>query len=138
MKTLKQILSLLLCLAMVLSFFPAAYAEEEGSIAPVEEDGEPAELGEDEIPSVPEESVGEISLADPDAAPNKPVADEPAATGSGTCGDNLTWTLENGVLTISGTGEMWDFISSFGYPSSAPWEWGDCRTIVLEEGITRI
>ena len=26
-----------------------------------------------------------------------------AAT-SGTCGDNLTWTLDNGTLTISGTG----------------------------------
>ncbi len=48
MKTLKQILSLLLCLAMVLSFFPAAYAEEEGSIAPVEETPALTERGEDE------------------------------------------------------------------------------------------
>ena len=31
------------------------------------------------------------------------------AAESGTCGDNLTWTLEDGVLTISGTGEMWDY-----------------------------
>lgn len=29
----------------------------------------------------------------------------------GTCGDNLTWTLdEDGTLTISGSGEMTDFI----------------------------
>ena len=28
---------------------------------------------------------------------------------SGTCGDNLTWKLESGVLTISGTGGMWDW-----------------------------
>ena len=28
---------------------------------------------------------------------------------NGTCGNNLTWTLsENGILTISGTGEMSD------------------------------
>ena len=29
---------------------------------------------------------------------------------NGTCGDNVTWTLDsNGLLTISGSGEMWDF-----------------------------
>ena len=28
---------------------------------------------------------------------------------SGTCGKNLTWDLTDGVLTISGTGEMWDY-----------------------------
>ena len=26
---------------------------------------------------------------------------------SGKCGDNLSWTLKNGVLTISGTGDMY-------------------------------
>ncbi len=31
---------------------------------------------------------------------------------SGTCGDNLTWTLEDGVLTISGTGDMKDYQST--------------------------
>ncbi len=37
---------------------------------------------------------------------------------SGTCGDNLTWELsEDGVLTISGTGEMDDWTSF----SSVPW-----------------
>ena len=34
-----------------------------------------------------------------------------SAAESGTCGDNTTWTLENGVLTISGTGSVWQ--SSF-------------------------
>lgn len=32
-----------------------------------------------------------------------------AAQTSGTCGTNLTWTLQNGVLTISGTGAMNDY-----------------------------
>ncbi len=46
---------------------------------------------------------------------------------SGTCGDNLTWTLENGVLTISGTGQM---------RSDKPWGYdADIRSIVLEEGV---
>ena len=35
---------------------------------------------------------------------------------SGTCGPNLTWTLQNGVLTISGSGNMDDFRSS-----NVPW-----------------
>ncbi len=36
---------------------------------------------------------------------------------SGTCGDNLTWDLTNGVLTISGTGDMTDWK----YSSAVPW-----------------
>ncbi len=42
-----------------------------------------------------------------------------AATYSGTCGDNLTWTLDTdtGVLIINGSGEMYDWISD----SSVPW-----------------
>ena len=36
---------------------------------------------------------------------------------SGTCGENLTWTLTNdGVLTISGTGPMEDFVNEVTYP----------------------
>lgn len=37
-----------------------------------------------------------------------------SAFASGTCGDNLTWTLDdNGTLTISGTGKImvWDNLS---------------------------
>lgn len=37
---------------------------------------------------------------------------------SGTCGENLTWTLDtDGTLTISGEGEMTDW----NYLSNAPW-----------------
>jgi len=38
---------------------------------------------------------------------------------SGTCGENLTWTLQNNVLTISGTGEMTNW--SEGASHYAPW-----------------
>jgi len=42
-----------------------------------------------------------------------------AATASGTCGDNLTWTLDNaGTLTISGTGAMGSWVDS----SDVPWD----------------
>ena len=58
---------------------------------------------------------------------------------SGTCGDNLTWTLTGTdsdlTLTISGSGEMKNFDKS-----SIPWETkkDKIKTIVVEDGITRV
>ena len=55
----------------------------------------------------------------------------------GTCGDGLTWVLdETGVLTISGSGDMWDF----SYGDEPLWmEHADRITgLVLGEGITSI
>ena len=43
---------------------------------------------------------------------------------SGTCGDNLTWTLDSdGLLTISGSGAMEDYSFNYGPVSysNAPW-----------------
>ena len=57
----------------------------------------------------------------------------------GTCGDALTWSLNNNTLTISGTGNMtgYSFLKSDQY---APWR--DLRdqveTIIIEDGITSI
>lgn len=58
---------------------------------------------------------------------------------SGTCGaigDNLTWTLEDGVLTISGSGDMHDFTSN-----DKP-EWDGYKeqitSVVIEDGVTSI
>ena len=63
-------------------------------------------------------------------------------TGSGKCGDNLTWVLdENGVLTISGTGRMWDFRDEPCYNShESPWVklMPYIRTVVFNDGITYI
>lgn len=55
---------------------------------------------------------------------------------SGTCGENLTWTLdESGVLTISGTGAM-DNYEQFG----SPWDSVSSKitSVVIEEGVTSI
>jgi hypothetical protein len=54
---------------------------------------------------------------------------------SGTCGKNLTWTLSNGTLTISGTGDMTDFSSS-----SSPWysSRSSIATVIIGNGVTRI
>ncbi len=65
---------------------------------------------------------------------------EPDAIASGECGDNLTWELSNtGVLTISGTGAMWDY-STTDSSKFAPWmEYESSITsIVLDDDITHI
>lgn len=62
-----------------------------------------------------------------------------AIIASGSCGENLTWTLdENGVLTISGTGAMADYGLFRGKP--APWhEHRDkIKTVLIEPGVTSI
>ena len=49
---------------------------------------------------------------------------------SGTCGENLTWTLDSeGILTISGTGA----IDAWGFYSNA-----DIKSVVIEAGVTSI
>lgn len=50
---------------------------------------------------------------------------------SGTCGSNLTYTLDsNGVLTISGTGDMQD--------SSIGWDKDKIQSVVINDGVTSI
>lgn len=72
-----------------------------------------------------------------------------SAATSGECGENLTWTLsDDGVLTISGTGAMSDYIQSLGFPwedvyvraPSAPWtDYADEITkIIIADGVTHI
>ena len=54
---------------------------------------------------------------------------------SGSCGENLTWTLdENGLLTISGTGDM------EGYDTSAPWKTYATviKSVEIEFGVTSV
>lgn len=57
------------------------------------------------------------------------------------CGDDATWSLENGVLTVSGTGAIYDYTDHL-FSGIAPWMWlhdnNLIKTIVLDEGITAI
>ena len=56
-----------------------------------------------------------------------------AAT-TGTCGENLTWTLDDeGTLTISGTGDMDNY--SF---DGGPWHTTSIKQVILEPGMTSI
>ena len=54
---------------------------------------------------------------------------------SGECGENLTWNLKNGVLTISGTGEMYDYAAL-----DVPWysQRESITSLIIGNSVTRI
>ncbi len=58
---------------------------------------------------------------------------------SNACGENVTWTLENGTLTISGTGPMADYTY---YLAGSPSPWfdsaGAITNVVIGDGVTSI
>ncbi|MDE6501318.1 MAG: leucine-rich repeat protein [Ruminococcus sp.] len=61
----------------------------------------------------------------------------PEIIDSGKCGDNAYYTLdENGLLTISGTGNMWDWTNSY----SIPWYsiCDEIKNITIEYGVESI
>ena len=68
-----------------------------------------------------------------------PVSAFADTTASGKCGKDVTWTYEDGVLTISGTGAMENYID-FDTIKDSPWEayCSSIRSIVINEGVTSI
>lgn len=58
-----------------------------------------------------------------------------ALRGPGQCGENLTWSYDNGTLTVSGTGEMDDYSDG-----DAPWlSYKDSiEKLVFTGGVTRV
>lgn len=66
------------------------------------------------------------------------------AASSGTCGKNLTWKLDSkGTLTISGTGDMYDYAWDEEEGPAAPW--GNSyssdvaiKTVIINDGVTSI
>ena len=69
----------------------------------------------------------------PDAPTNPDIPTGGTVVASGSCGDNLTWTLDdNGLLTISGTGAMESYTG----------QWNGCRGSIkyvwIKNGVTSI
>ncbi len=61
------------------------------------------------------------------------------------CGENLTWSYEyssfpSGVLTISGTGDMYDYyhVREDTYEGRAPWKSYDIQSVIINSGVTSI
>lgn len=57
-----------------------------------------------------------------------------AADASGTCGENLVWTLEDNDLIISGTGPMYNYSET----NPAPWADLQVYECEIEDGVTTI
>lgn len=54
---------------------------------------------------------------------------------SGTCGEDLTWALDNaGTLTVSGMGAM----DEYTYENKAPWHGKYVKSVIIENGVTSI
>ncbi|MCD7772083.1 MAG: leucine-rich repeat protein [Oscillospiraceae bacterium] len=126
----------------------------------VSEEIEPEEVAEDsdvsddagtssEAEEVIEEAIEEESTillgasasdADEDSSDESGIAtvsEDATTVASGTCGDDLTWVLDSdGVLTISGTGDMTYYSST----SSVPWysRRSSIISVVIESGVTSI
>jgi hypothetical protein len=150
MKNGKRIFSLVLVVLMCLSMMPvgALASEDEPSeeieisqetaeeveilndFATVEDPAEAEELAAVEEPAETEEPTEveetpatEEPEPEEDGGPENGVSDP-----YGECGYNATWSFEDGVLTISGTGEIWE---------GSWWSYRDEITeLVVEEGIT--
>lgn len=70
--------------------------------------------------------------------PNLTVNAVAVTTASGTCGTNVTWTLDsNGTLTISGSGKMGDYDIWF-EDMCGPWEADKVKNVIIESGATNI
>ncbi|MDO4493930.1 MAG: leucine-rich repeat protein [Clostridia bacterium] len=134
-----------------------ALTEEDLTVPPVGHELEYVDLTEGEEPTEDEFNEGDITeywfctqcgkyFADAEATGELEVptgvatleltetlADD--AVASGTCGangDNLTWSVSaDGVLTISGTGAMADFVDQ-------PWNGVSFSSVVIESGVTSI
>ena len=130
----KRVLAMLLTVAALLSMLPMAALAAEAEAAPEEavaaetpdepESETPAaseapDEPESEMPAPPEEAAS----ADTGSEEEAPTAVEPA---SGACGEHLTWMLdESGTLTISGTGDMYNFLRT----SRSPGKTGRMRLL---------
>lgn len=152
----KRIISLLMALLMLTSLLPTAvWAEGEApeqTAAAVMDDGgaeqEPAATPETpETPEAPEAPVEPEQPTEPEQSAEAEADAEPDSNGialystaSGQCGNNLTWTLDNGVLTISGKGAMWDRDNEwYGFGDVLSIDQADeVTSVVVKSGVTSI
>ena len=165
-RKLKRSLSLLLTLAMVMSLFcgnawatettEAMQAEEVSASEPVAEENETKEekvteeeqekqetettekdVEKKEAAKEEPETEKQAEKSDQSVAPAEEVSPQTTDTAtSGTCGDNLTWKLEDDTLTISGSGAMtdWDYVSGVPWHSNRD----KIKKVQIGKGVTSI
>lgn len=138
MKRGKRLTALLLAFAMCLSILPAnvlaaelGSEEEATEVVESKDSGEPVE-GEPIEVEEPQATEEEETVQEPE----KDESPSTMAATSGKCGKNVTWKLDSkGTLTISGTGEMYDY-----FAVASPWEPHifKIKAIDIKEGVTKI
>lgn len=150
----KRIISLFMALLMLTSLLPTAVWAEgdtpEQTAATVTDDGaaeqEPAATPETpETPEAPEAPVEPEQPTEPEQSAEPEADAEPEDNGialysaaSGQCGSNLTWTLNGGVLTISGKGAMWDRDNEWYGFCGVLDQADEVTSVVVESGVTSI
>lgn len=141
----KRAFALILALMLCLSLFPSALAEDAGNIAaedaPEQEITIAPEVEGDIIPaeegSIAPADEGSIRPAEEgDALPRADETQDGAT--SGQCGDDLNWSFDEatGTLSITGSGDMWDWESN----SAVPWYSlrASIKSVELPRGLTGI
>ena len=120
MKNKRRLTAVLLAGCLTVSSVPVAFAED----APVQQ--------QEQTTLTPEQQQKQVfALADQAREDSKA-----AAPTEGTCGENASWKLEGGTLTISGTGEMKNYSDN----TYGPWyeSRSSITEVVIEDGITSI
>ena len=88
-------------------------------------------------PGTPDPDKPDPDNPNPDPSNPDPTPPSETIVASGTCGDNLTWKLDDeGTLTISGKGAMTEWVNS----DSAPWKTysNTINKVVIQPGVTSI
>jgi len=58
---------------------------------------------------------------------------------SGKCGANVNWSLnDEGILTISGSGNMWGYSGGMFSMPGGPWKGYDVDKVVIQSGVTGV
>lgn len=137
---LKRIISIITALMMFMATMPYtvfAYADKTTDNEAIANDSSSEmvqELYEEEdLGDAPTDYINtRVDITSENIVPNQYIA----PNGAQKCGKNTTWTLENGVLTISGTGEMNDYSGD----EYAPWcdICYEIKEVIVEDGVTKI
>ena len=91
-------------------------------------------------PDTPDPDKPDPDNPNPDPSNPDPTPPSETIVASGTCGDNLTWKLDDeGTLTISGKGAMTEWVNS-NNSYSAPWKTysNTINKVVIQPGVTSI
>ena len=129
----KRALSILLSLAMLLTFMPAmAFADDAADNTADQTEVVAAEETVSEDATAEDPAEGNLSSEELSGE-----QDETEIEGqSGKLADAVTWKLDAGVLTISGSGKM----TNYNEKSDCPWysQRAKIKKIIIEDGITSI